>query len=130
MRKQLFKIGFSLFIFLLGVPAAFADSGAQALKHQNTHKPPLATIASIEATLRMPNGARALTDYVRYYSQVVSKQRKYIVATFVYDGSPGRIILVVPANRRLITDGGCDVIELRYSLTTQKIVSLLCNGVA
>ncbi len=86
-------------------------------------------IKNIEANLKMPKGSPDLQHYVRYYTWQVVNRKRLIIAVYNYEGSPGRIELVQPDNLPYIEDGGCDVVELNYSIKTKKILSLLCHGV-
>ncbi len=87
-------------------------------------------ITRIEATLKMPTGTRPLVSYVRYYANVVEGNRRYVNATYVYDGTSGRIVVVDVDKLPRIFDGGCDVIELRYDLDQEKFIFVRCGGVA
>jgi hypothetical protein len=91
-------------------------------------KPEMYVLQRLETILVMPKHTRPLHLYIRYYSQEIIQGEKYIVATFLYDGSPGRIELIESKKRPLIEDGGCDVLELRYSLSDNRVVSFACNG--
>lgn len=90
--------------------------------------PELAIVNHLESILVLPHQARPLSSYIRYYAQEVIQGKKHIVATFLYNGSPGRLELIEAKKRPVIEDGGCDVLELRYSLADNRIISFACNG--
>ncbi len=113
----------------LGLCLINIAANVQASPPRSAQQPSLQLIKNIEATLVMPPGAHDLATYVRYYSQQIVKRRKFIVATYIYDGSPGRIVIVDSTSAPRIFDSGCDVIELRYSVVPKKVISIMCNGV-
>ncbi len=80
--------------------------------------------------LELPKGARPLKDYVRYYSEISENGKVFIDATFVYDVTGGGIVIVGPAERPSIFDGGCDVVTMRYSVEHKAVISIACNGLA
>lgn len=93
-------------------------------------EPNLEVIRHIEVTLSLPQGARRLDSYVRYYSTETVAGEMTILGTYVYNGESGRVVRVRHDQLPQIEDGGCDVVEMRYSPKAGKVVSIFCHGVA
>jgi hypothetical protein len=79
----------------------------------------------IEQKVRMPSGANALNRYKRYYY----RDNGAVVGTYVLSSKPGRewrtkdkIIMVL--------DGGCDVVNVVFSIKDNRGTYAACNGVA
>lgn len=85
---------------------------------------------SVESKIRLPKEAFALATYKRYYAlQHTAAGTEDIVGTFVHDpATPGVLIVEIDELPRIL-DGGCSVIEVRYSLTSRRLLSARCNGV-
>jgi hypothetical protein len=92
--------------------------------------PTLSLIGRIEANLKLQRWARQLDSYVRYYSTETVAGVVTILGTFVIEGVPGRVVIVSPDQMPYINDGGCDVIEMRYSPADGKVLALSCHGYA
>lgn len=86
---------------------------------------------TIEANLSLPQGARSLDSYKRYYAiDVLSGGAKSIVAVFLYSSNDPGIAVVDQENLPAVLDGGCDVVSLRYSRIAQRVTFMECNGVS
>ena len=84
----------------------------------------------IEREVRLPAGAGPLGAYERYYAlHQDDRGTRVVAAIYVRGGTPGRR-WVEETGQPMIADGGCDVIEVIYDLTTQRIQTVACNGVA
>lgn len=92
--------------------------------------PNMEMIRQIETGLSLPAGARQLETYVRYFATENVAGVHTIVGIFVHDRRRGRIMRVLPDQLPQIEDGGCDVIEMRYSPKAGKVLSIFCHGVA
>ena len=62
-----------------------------AVSAEERKVPTLELVHAIEASLSMPQGARQLSAYVRYYSTETLDNAVTIRGIFVYDGTPARI---------------------------------------
>lgn len=88
-------------------------------------------IKKIESNLTLPQNAFPLSAYIRYYAYKKVSKKQYIVAVFVRgESGVGRVEIIDFKNLPIIFDGGCDVIEVRYSLNKKKIISSYCHGYA
>ena len=89
-------------------------------------------MALIESRIELPQGASPLNGYARYYS---TDRQGMVVAiyTSLHDLSEND----VPIGQRrwvddyrglpLISEGGCDVIEITFDPRTQKLDTPACN---
>jgi hypothetical protein len=89
-------------------------------------KPAQSTVAEIEGKIKLPLGSRPLSSYVRYYS---SDENGTVVATYFFDSTTGRVVIVDKGHMPRIADGGCDVISVRYSVSNHQFEEVSCNGV-
>lgn len=85
-------------------------------------------VDKIEAGLEIPRG-HPLQAYRRYYSGEVSGGHHVVTGVFLKSNHPG--VEIVPRDKLpRILDGGCSVMHLRYDVDSQKVLMLICNGVA
>jgi hypothetical protein len=97
--------------------------------------PTLADVASVEATLSMPQGAASLKQYIRYYAGTLEKGHRVLLGHFelgpTYNGADGDVRVVKSKNDLpVVFDGGCSIIFFRYDITEKRVVNLRCNGIA
>jgi len=85
----------------------------------------------LESKIKMPTGAHALTTYKRHYAvERTSAGDVYVVGTFIYDAATPGVLIVALDDLPRRFDGGCDVIDVRYSIASGRVLSAQCNGVA
>jgi hypothetical protein len=100
---------------------------ATAASKNCTWTPTDSLVGKIESSLEMPQKL-SLQSYRRYYSGEVVKNRHVVVGVFLKSDHPG--IEIVPESMLpRILDGGCSVVTLHYDVSTQKVITLRCNGV-
>jgi len=99
-------------------------------------------IAKLEASIRpglIPKWgdghSPSVSEYVRYYTgSTADGGDKVIRAEFVAPFRPAQTpgIHIVSSKREfpIISDGGCGIVNLVYSIKEQRIISMRCNGVA
>jgi len=87
-------------------------------------------ISLIESNITLPSGARPIAAYFRSYSFVERRGEKFAYATYQGNVRPGSIDLIDYGKQPNISDGGCDVIVVWYSLAKNSVISAACNGVA
>ena len=112
-------------VLLLAAPA----SGAVPTDYW---RPTLAEVARLETRLALPAKAAPLARYTRYYTGAPPKGSHRITGLLYrdVDGTAGVRIVEKPGDWPKVSDGGCDVIEVTYSLATDEILQMACNGVA
>ena len=85
----------------------------------------------VEPKIKMPKGAHALTSYKRYYAVDRSRAGAVsVVGAFIHDVSAPGVVIVEMDDLPRRLDGGCDVIDVRYSVAARRVLSARCNGVA
>ncbi|MBX7248915.1 MAG: hypothetical protein K1X35_07660 [Caulobacteraceae bacterium] len=94
-----------------------------------------ATAQRIERRLRLPDGARAVDRYARFYFIDEQTPPGMISGWFVgVDGAPGDVWPRAGVHLRKptigVADGGCFVISLTYDPARDRIVDIHCNGYA
>lgn len=88
-------------------------------------------IAKLEATVRMPKGAGALSAYDRYYTGLVQQGRRVVEAVYVSASAGRGQSHIVPGDKMPgIADGGCSVVSLYYDVQAGTVGEPVCNGVA
>lgn len=119
----------SALIFAVLIAFAMALFGEANASEKNCAWAPTAGLVDkIEAGLETPRG-HPLQAYRRYYSGEVSGGHHVVIAVFLKSNHPG--VEVVPRDKLpRILDGGCSVMHLRYDVESQKVLMLMCNGVA
>jgi len=122
-------------LILVFVTALFPPL-AQAASSQNW-LPDRGTIDEIEAAIAMPDGARPIADYRRFYTGDRKDGRPVVRGTFVLQGlwdhllqrpAAAPINIVEKADMPIILDGGCAVVNLEFDTQRKQIVSISCNG--
>lgn len=85
----------------------------------------------IEPKVTLPKGAHALNAYTRYYAvERGSAGTIYVVGIFIHDAAATGIQIVELDDLPKRLDGGCDVIDVRYSVAVRRVLFIRCNGVA
>lgn len=103
------------------------SSGADGSINENRNNDSkMKIIKEFEKRLRLPEGARALHEYDRYYEFPKRKEGK-IFGIFIYRGGPGSMSILADGQAPSVQDGGCDVIRVLLTLK-KKIVSISCGG--
>ena len=88
-------------------------------------------IENIEKNISLPKNASQLTKYSRYYTGQLIKSEQFIVGRFILKCKNKGGIQIVPQNELPKTlDGGCGVINFKYSTKDKQVVSIFCNGEA
>ena len=84
----------------------------------------------IERDIRLPEGARPLAAYDRYYAlRQDASGARLVAAVYVGSRTPGRH-WVTEAELPMIDDGGCHIVSLVYDLEAGRIQNVYCNGIA
>jgi hypothetical protein len=119
---------------LLAAAAMVANASGQAAVRPPALTP--ADVARIESALVMPKGAESLDRYVRYYSVGQDKGGAFVYGTFVragafqqFDGEP-RVLIVDESKHPPVSDGGCLVVRMWYSIKERRTANVSCNGEA
>lgn len=86
-------------------------------------------VERVESSLVLPSGAYRLSSYARYYSPNPENSDE-ILGTYVHGRGSAGSFIVAPDRMPQLQDGGCSVIELRYSLKDRKATALFCHGEA
>ena len=128
----------SLATLVVGLVVGFA--GIIAMAYAQSWTPGDADIAKLEAGVKLATLPRwdvrlpSLSGYARYYAGSTMNGEQVIVGELVTPlGSAYKPGIHIVGNRRtfpMISDGGCAVVNLVYSVRQQKIVSIGCNGFA
>lgn len=92
-------------------------------------RPSIEVVSALEMKIEMPVGAGLLTEYTRYYAFDEDQNAKIIIGLFSRSPTP-KIRIVGYQAMPHITDGGCGIVHVRYDVAAQKILSILCGGIA
>lgn len=119
---------------------AFGFAGVVPRAYAQHWTPSEAEIAKLEAGVKLEALPRwdarlpSLSGYARYYAGSTVKGDRVIFGELVTPlGSAYKPGIHIVGDKRtfpMISDGGCAVINLVYSLRQQKILSIGCNGFA
>lgn len=96
----------------------------------------LAIMDRIEGQLKLPQQARPLEKYARYYSidgeNIVGRYIAFVESDNKYYSLPlgKRRWVEDPRNLPSIADGGCAVVNVIYSRKYARIDRVFCNGLA
>lgn len=112
LRMGLLRYGISLALVAGGCPARSANDEGVLME-------------AIEADVRLPNGAKNLSDYARYYYRDGTK----VVGIYVSGDKPGRR-WVMKSKAPVIMDGGCGVVNVVFDVASRRVTSTFCNGAA
>lgn len=96
-------------------------------------------IAELESSVSLENlhdwassGSPSLPRYERFYAGSVSNGKKVIRGEFVIPEGPGHqpgIHIVTNKDEfPVIEGGGCTIVNVIYSPTQRKVISIWCNG--
>ena len=100
------------------------------MAYAESWSPDAALVAKVERELVLPQNAKRLGEYKKYYFGVLSGKERILGAVFVYKEGEAGALIVKEAEAPHILDGGCGVINLKYDVDGQKVISLFCNGEA
>jgi hypothetical protein len=102
--------------------------------------PDRAWILRVEASLpAMPDGARPLEKYVRYYTGVLEGGKRILVGVFELPSylrpehrpkSDEDNVRIGPLHHRTWTDSGCGVVYLVFDVATERVETFMCDGTA
>jgi hypothetical protein len=92
--------------------------------------PDEATIAKLEAKVRLPPYAHRLAEYDRYYAYEMDVGRLMVVGSYELAHSrPGQVHrLAQPNQLPLVADGGCSYIHVWWDVKTNSVAAVGCNG--
>jgi hypothetical protein len=104
-----------------------------SLSGKVTHSPWVPTVNDIrelESKIQMPKSAAPLNTFTREYAGHIERGHRVIVG--LYSGSSGRIVIdKSPGELDDSTlDGGCGIVNVKYDLTTNRLVDIRCHGEA
>lgn len=127
----MFRFLFVLIMFLVATDVFSAKEISISSQNEISDKVFNALIVELETTLILPNRAYQLNEYTRHYAFKKVKNTEYVFAVYVFKrAKKGGIVITTFNKLPIIFDGGCSVIELKYSLHQKKIDSLFCHGEA
>jgi len=90
-----------------------------------------ALAAEIEAQVRSRHPDVRLEQYARFYARAPDGMVEAIFV-YAYEGFPlgraGQSVWVRPGALPKVNDGGCSVINIRYSIAAHALRSIACNG--
>jgi len=130
--RQTPKLCLSALTMSLGLAAA------ASISYASDSTLDVAFLHKIESTLKLPEGARPLSSYDRYYAYAVRKGRKVLVGVFLYslalpgiaEGTPGLHVLEKESDLPVVHDGGCSVVTVVLDPDSLLEADVSCNGVA
>ena len=108
------------FVVLAEAPAVAQDEASVSAE----------TAARIEAEVVLPDGARPLDGYARYYYPELGKVIGYYIGAGdgpPLDLDPGVFLTMPPIE---IDDGGCGVVTVIFDPVADRVESVACNGEA
>lgn len=85
-------------------------------------------ISQMEAGLRLPEGAAPLDHYARYYAIEGAGERREVRGVLVRRKDAAGVHLVKANSLPVRFDGGCGVVNVRYSPAEKKFLLVSCNG--
>jgi hypothetical protein len=110
------------------VALLIAMVGAMACGQPTLALPSKDQVARIERMVVMPNGAKPLAHYARYYTLETVEGRPSVVGYYLFgEGPPGIHFGESPV---VVSDGGCDVVTVVFDLRRNAVQNAHCNGVA
>jgi hypothetical protein len=135
-------LAFAALLFVV-TPFAVAAAYQKPAPQSDDWLPSAAQVATVEAAVKMPPGAKPLSDYTRYYTGIVAADGrmpgnvpaghkliwgKYDLP-FRYEPYRPGIHVVARSDMPLIMDGGCMIVNVYYDVDAGHIVYTKCNGV-
>ena len=123
---------------LSAVVASLGLTLAASISHAFDSPLDVALLHRIEPSLKLPNGAKPLVSYDRYYAYAIRRGRKVLVGVFLYslalpgiaEAAPGLHILEKESDLPVIHDGGCSVVTVVLDPHSPQEADVSCNGVA
>ncbi|HEY1043720.1 MAG TPA: hypothetical protein VGE60_07655 [Telluria sp.] len=100
----------------LGVLAACTDSRDAEL------------VAEMEASLSMPQGADELNKYARFYVIETTRGKREVLGVLLKRPSDPGVHIVKKNALPVRFDGGCGVVNVRYSPADKTFLHVSCNG--
>ncbi len=100
--------------------------------------PSMAEVQHVESKVTMPDGAQAMSAYVRYYAGITVDGRKVIYGVYLATGvvrdmkqdpRPG-IRIVTAREVPEIDDGGCSQVNVEFDVASDTVTRVRCNGQA
>ena len=128
---------FAILVAVVFAAATAANKASDTKVSKSTRgawTPTLALIQEIERIVQMPNGARPLAAYTRYYAGRTVKGRQLVLGTYVARSTSSaslKPINIVDSEKELpmIFDSGCGVLNLAFDIPTKRVMAVTCNGV-
>jgi hypothetical protein len=85
-----------------------------------------AVVHKLEARIVMPEGAKPIGVYTRYYEPGFDHGRRTVFGVLTEEGDKQIHI----GHQPMIMDGGCSVLDLTFDVATNRVTSINCHGVA
>jgi hypothetical protein len=113
---------------VLWLPAGLCLAGDDA-QTEGRWVPTVKDISEVERKVRMPKGAAPLKTFTREYTGRIERGHRMIVG--VYSGSSGEVV-IAKSEQELYSafDGGCSIVEVKYDLTSHRVIDAFCHGEA
>lgn len=124
--------------FLVAVAAAVSSPALAIPNSGEAWLPSMAEVQHVESKVTMPDGAQAMSAYVRYYAGITVEGRKVIYGVYLATGvvrdmkqDPRAGIRIVTAREvPEIEDGGCSQVTVEFDVTSDSVTRIRCNGLA
>jgi hypothetical protein len=128
----------TLLVFAAALVAFAATSASAIIRPTQGWTPTMAQVQRIESKVHMPDGAQAITAYLRFYAGVVDKGRQVIEGVYLARGvvrdmqiDHERDVQISPEKDiPFIDDGGCLMVTVYYDVASDTITHAACNGYA
>ncbi len=83
-----------------------------------------AVVHKLEAQIVMPEGAKPISVYTRYYEPGFDHGRRTVFGLLTEKGD--RQIHI--GHQPIVMDGGCSVVDLTFDVATKQVTSIKCHG--
>jgi hypothetical protein len=125
-------------LYLSAVVTSLGLAVAASISHASDSPLDFALLHKIESSLKLPNGAKPLVSYDRYYAYGVRRGRKVLVGVFldslalpgIAEAAPGLHILEKESDLPVVHDGGCSVVTVVLDPHSPQEAEISCSGVA
>lgn len=87
----------------------------------------LAVVHKLEARIDMPDGAKPIRAFTRYYEPGFNHGRRVLFGLLTEDGDQQ---IHISGHAPISMDGGCSIVTLTYDVAKGQVMSIACNGVA
>jgi hypothetical protein len=84
----------------------------------------LAVVHNLEARIVMPQGAKPISAFTRYYEPGFDHGRRTVFGLLTEKGDKQIHMGQVP----IVMDGGCSVVDLTFDVATNQVTSIKCYG--